>query len=48
MRRTQSKHIKYLLNEFEKETEDNQEVDYIKTVNPRMKINRVVKPYHLK
>lgn len=48
MKRTQSNHIKFLLNEFENEPEDSWEVDYIKPVNLRMKVNQVIKPYHIK
>lgn len=46
MRRTQSNHIKFLLNEFENENEDNQDMGYIKAVNPRIKVNETIKPYH--
>lgn len=49
MRRTQSNHIKFLLNEFEDETEDteNNYFDvYVKKVNHRIKVNEIIKPYH--
>jgi hypothetical protein len=49
MKRTKSNHINFLLSQFENESEDTTKNffdGYIKQVNPRIKVNEIVKPYH--
>lgn len=49
MKRTQSNHIKFLISEFESRNEDTREYfqDYVKEVNPKIKVNEKIKPYHV-